>query len=69
MAEAKSRLRKILRQSRAALDDSAVRSRSREIERHVLQWDAYRHARAVVLYASKDNEVLTEGILADSLKS
>jgi len=49
------------------LSPALVERLSRSIQNHVLSFEPYRAARAVVLYASKDNEVLTDSILADAL--
>jgi len=49
------------------LSPARVVALSSSIQRRVLSLEPYKNAGAVVLYASKDNEVLTESILAESL--
>ncbi|MGC1677249.1 MAG: 5-formyltetrahydrofolate cyclo-ligase [Candidatus Binataceae bacterium] len=69
VADEKKYLRAILTDCRAEITSECARARSQEIARRLLAADFYRHARTVVLYASTDNEVSTESILADALAS
>jgi 5-formyltetrahydrofolate cyclo-ligase len=69
VADEKKYLRKILRECRSALPPSYVASASRAVQHRVLQSIAYRRAATIVLYAAKDNEVLTEKLLTSALDS
>lgn len=67
MADEKIQLRRVLKECRTSLSPAFVGAASRSIQDRALSFEPYRRARSVVLYASKDNEVLTEAILADAL--
>jgi len=67
VADEKVQLRRILQECRTALTPARVEALSLSIQRRLCSLERYRDARAVVLYAAKDNEVLTESILADAL--
>ena len=67
VADEKIRLRRVLKECRTSLSPAFVGAASRSIQHRVLSFEPYRRARALVLYASKDNEVLTEAILADAV--
>jgi 5-formyltetrahydrofolate cyclo-ligase len=69
VADEKKNLRAILTDCRAAITSECARARSQEIARRLLASDFYRRAQTVLLYASTDNEVSTESILADALAS
>lgn len=67
VADEKKNLRAILTDCRIAITPSCARARSREIARRIFAADFYARASRVVLYASTENEVSTESILADAL--
>ncbi len=69
MADDKTNLRAILRDCRAALSSEYAAAHSLEVERRLIASPLYRDARAVVLYAAKDNEVATDLIFDDALGS
>jgi len=69
VADDKINLRQILQECRAALSAARAEELSRAVQQRVLALDRYRSASTVVLYAAKDNEVLTERILAHALSS
>jgi len=69
VADEKKYLRAILTDCRAAITAECAFARSQDIARRLLAAHFYRRARTVLLYASKDNEVSTESILADALAS
>ena len=67
MADEKVQLRRILQECRTALSPACVAALSSSIQQRVLTLQRYSSAPAVVLYAPKDHEVLTEAILAEAL--
>lgn len=67
MADEKKYLRAILTDCRAAITSERARARSRDIAQRLLAADFYHRAQTVLLYASTDNEVSTESILAAAL--
>lgn len=67
--EKKIHLRQILRECRAALSAARAEELSCAVQERVLTLELYKSASTVVLYAAKDNEVLTERILAHALSS
>jgi 5-formyltetrahydrofolate cyclo-ligase len=67
MAEQKHRLRKVMRNCRAALPPEQARALSDRIQTRALELDCYRNAAAVLLYAAVDNEVATDLIHDDAL--
>jgi 5-formyltetrahydrofolate cyclo-ligase len=69
VADQKKILRLIFSESRCALDASRVEALSDAVQSRLLAEPGYRRCRAVVLYSSKDNEVRTDLILSDALKS
>jgi 5-formyltetrahydrofolate cyclo-ligase len=69
VADEKKYLRAILTDCRAAIAPECARARSQDIARRLLVSDFYRRAQTVLLYASTDNEVSTESIIADALAS
>jgi len=69
VADEKKNLRAILTDCRIAITPTCARARSQEIARRILAADFYRGASRVVLYASIDNEVWTDSLLADALAS
>lgn len=69
MADEKAYLRRILHESRSALSAARVQKLSAAVQTRVLRSQAYRRARAVVLYAAVDNEVRTDLILTAALES
>src|SRR5882757_3093681 len=69
VADEKKTLRAILSESRDALSIESAAALSEIIQRRVIESEFYRAASAVVLYASKGNEVSTDIILADSLSA
>src|SRR6267142_4647858 len=69
VADEKKTLRAILSESRDALSTESAAALSEIIQRRVIESEFYRAASAVVLYASKGNEVSTDIILAESLSA
>lgn len=69
MADQKKYLRTMLAQCRASLTPQFERSRSTAVQRRLLDFSAYRAARAVVLYSPIHNEVATDLVAADALAS
>ena len=67
MADEKKNLRAILTDSRDALSNECVVAWSEIIQRRLIESEFYRAASAIVLYASKENEVSTDKILTESL--
>lgn len=67
VADEKVQLRRVLQECRTALSPACVAALSSSIQHRVLSLERYGSGRAVVLYAPKDNEVLTESILAEAL--
>jgi 5-formyltetrahydrofolate cyclo-ligase len=65
----KTYLRAILRECRASMPQAGARARALAAQRIVLASELYRGARAIALYAAKDNEVATAELLADALES
>jgi 5-formyltetrahydrofolate cyclo-ligase len=69
MATEKKYLRTILRESREALSAERVIALSAAVQARLIGTEFYRAAHAIVLYAAIDNEVATDPILADALRS
>jgi 5-formyltetrahydrofolate cyclo-ligase len=69
LADEKKYLRQILRESRIGLSEARANVLSRAVERYLLQSPCYHEASSVVLYASTENEIQTDRILADALAS
>jgi len=69
MASEKYQLRAILKESRQALSQRSAATLSASVQSRLIESPFYRSAPAVVLYAAIDNEVATNVIAADSLRS
>jgi 5-formyltetrahydrofolate cyclo-ligase len=69
VADEKKNLRAILTDSRDSLSNECVAAWSEIIQRRLIESEFYRAASAIVLYASKGNEVSTDKILTESLSS
>jgi 5-formyltetrahydrofolate cyclo-ligase len=69
MAADKRYFRNIISDCRSALTRAYAESVSRRVEVRFLESAPYREASTVVLYAAKDNEVSTDLLLDDALRS
>lgn len=69
VADKKKYLREILRESRAALIPSQAEALSLRIQAHLLECGVYGEASTVVLYCAQENEVRTDRLLDDALRS
>ena len=69
MADEKKYLREILRECRRALPESYVTAVSRTVQLRILRSSYYGATPSVVLYVANDNEVSTDLILTDALRS
>jgi 5-formyltetrahydrofolate cyclo-ligase len=69
VADENKKLRAIIGECRDALSNESAGARSECVQRRVLASAEYRDASAVVLYAAKGNEVVTEAIFADAIAS
>jgi 5-formyltetrahydrofolate cyclo-ligase len=67
VADDKQSLRKIFVESREALNRSFADRLGGRIQRRLIDSDAYRRARGVLLYAAHRGEVSTDAILSDAL--
>jgi 5-formyltetrahydrofolate cyclo-ligase len=66
MADQKHRLRKVMRDCRAALPPERAQALSRSIQARAIRLDCYRSAGVVLLYAAAGNEVATSLIADDA---
>jgi len=69
MAADKSNLRAILRESRQALGPQRADALSAKVQSRLIESAFYRSAAAIVLYAAVENEVATDLIAADSIRT
>ena len=69
MAADKNNLRAILRESRQALGPQRAGALSAKVQARLIESAFYRSAPAIVLYAAVENEVATELIAADSIRT
>lgn len=67
MADEKHSLRSIFALSREALDGSLADRLAAQIQPRLIDWDGYRRARGILLYAAHGREVATDAILDDAL--
>jgi 5-formyltetrahydrofolate cyclo-ligase len=69
VADDKKYLRKVLTECRRALPQAYVAAASRRIQLRLLESRFYQAASTIVLYSAKDNEVGTDLLLADALRT
>src|SRR5208283_490825 len=69
MAADKNNLRAILRESRQALGPQRADALSAKVQARLIESAFYRSAAAIVLYAAVENEVATDLIAADSIRT
>ncbi len=69
MAAEKSNLRAILKESRKALEPECAQALSAKVQSRLIGSEFYQSAPAIVLYAAVENEVATELIAADSIRT
>jgi 5-formyltetrahydrofolate cyclo-ligase len=69
VADVKKYLRKVLTECRRALPQAYVASASRRIQLQLLESKLYQATSTIVLYSAKDNEVGTDLLLADALRT
>ncbi len=69
MADEKKYFREVLRETRDALSHERAEVLSARVQARLLESDFYLAAPSVVLYCTRDNEVQTEKIFADALRS
>jgi 5-formyltetrahydrofolate cyclo-ligase len=69
VADEKKNLRAIMIACRDALPGERARAMSQSVQRQVLASESYRDASAIVLYAPIGNEVSTDLILTDAIRS
>lgn len=69
MADRKKYLRGILAETRAALSGAYAAEASAAVQERVLSGALYRGCETVVLYSPKDNEIGTEVVFMDALRS
>jgi 5-formyltetrahydrofolate cyclo-ligase len=69
MAADKNNLRAILRESRQALGPQRADALSAKVQSRLIESASYRSVPAVVLYAAVENEVATDLIAADSIRT
>jgi len=69
MAEEKKQLRAILKESREALSAERAAALSAGVQARLIAAEFYQAAQAVVLYAAVENEVATDLILTDVLRT
>ncbi|MFZ2061522.1 MAG: 5-formyltetrahydrofolate cyclo-ligase [Candidatus Binatus sp.] len=69
VADEKKNLRAIMIACRNAVSSERARASSQTVQRNLIASEYYREASAIVLYAGIGNEVSTDLILADALKS
>jgi 5-formyltetrahydrofolate cyclo-ligase len=69
VADEKKYFRKVLTESRNALAGAFAVAVSEAVQERLMRSGFYSEAATVVLYAAKDNEIHTDGILDDALSS
>jgi 5-formyltetrahydrofolate cyclo-ligase len=69
VADRKQYFRGILAQTRAALSSAYAAQISAAVQRRMLDSGLYRACETVVLYSPKDNEIDTEALFGDALRS
>ena len=69
MADEKRLFRSIIAHSREDLSSSRAAALSELIQNHLLRWDRYRAASAILLYAAHRQEAATDAIFAAALAS
>ncbi len=65
--EKKKRIRKEILAKRRGLSEEAVREKSREIKRNLLELPEFKRAKTIMFYVALDEEVRTEEIIKESL--